>query len=101
MGHTKHKWEEDEERGAHFVQELIDRGCLDDPALGVAKLWVDKGEDELTEKQMYVLKEHVLGAYVTEHCTRCSQDIPWSEMLEAYDNGGLCSLCAHKVSKDD
>ena len=101
MGYWKEKMMEDEERGAIFVKELIESDHLEGAALGVAKLWLDKGEDVLTEKQQHVLDEHVFGPYVTESCGRCSQSVPWSEMMSAYHNGGLCGYCQHVMEKDD
>lgn len=34
-----------------------------------------------------------------EECQRCACDIPWSEMLEALDNGGYCNYCQHMMEK--
>ena len=101
MGYWKEKMLEDEASGVEFVRELIAREMLDDPARGVAKLWLNEGEAVLSDKQRYVLEKYVFGPYVTERCTRCSGSIPWGEMLGAYDNGGLCGYCAHVMSKDD
>ncbi|CAB3705168.1 hypothetical protein LMG1866_02781 [Achromobacter ruhlandii] len=77
-----------------FLQQLVDRDHLEGAALGITKLVIDKGESFLTDKQRYVFQKEVLDVFVKESCVRgCS--IPWSEMYEAYDNGGLCSYCAH------
>jgi len=102
MGYWKEKMMEDEARearGVGFVKELIEGGYLEGAALGVAKLWVDKGDYALSARQEHVLKEHVFGPYVTPNCEQCSGDIPWSEMLAAYENGGFCSWCAHQMEK--
>ena len=95
MGLAKAQMMEDEERGVDFVQDLIDCAYLERPALGIAKLWIDQGDDALTHKQKFVLKQHVFGEFTTSECARCSGNIPWSEMLEAYDNGGYCGYCQH------
>lgn len=34
-----------------------------------------------------------------DECQRCGEDVPWCEMLEALDNGGLCSYCQHMMEK--
>lgn len=101
MGYWKEKMMEDEDRGVDFVRDLISREMLEGSALGVAKLWLDTGDDGLSDKQKYVLDEYVFKPYVREGCSRCAQAIPWSEMLEAYDNGGMCGYCAHMMSKDE
>ena len=36
-----------------------------------------------------------------KECKRCSSDIPWCEMIEALDNGGLCGWCQHFKEKMD
>ena len=89
-----------EDEGAReFVEEVIAGKHLDDPALGVAKFYVDKGAGALSEKQKYVLVEHVFGAFATKACERCAGEIPWSEMYGAYENGGYCSYCKHMMDK--
>lgn len=98
MGYWKEKMLEDEETGVNFVRELIDGDYLEGAALGVAKLWVDKGDDALTEKQACVLKHYVFDPFVTESCERCHEPIPWSEMLSAHETG-YCSWCEHQWEK--
>ncbi len=83
-----------------FIQELIDGGDLEDAALGVAKLYVDKGEKALTPKQKYVFDNHVVKQHTVEECKRCSADIPWCEMYHAIDNGGYCNYCWHMIEKE-
>lgn len=82
-----------------FVQHLLDCDMISgDAANGVAKRYVDKGSDELTESQQYVLETHVIEAHRVSECERCSNDIPWSEQIEALDDG-YCSYCRHMHEK--
>ena len=99
MGYHKDKMIEDDDRGASFVRELIDGGMLENPALGIAKLWLDQGDEALSDQQHHVLQKYAFGPYITEHCRRCSNSIPWSEMMAAYDNGGFCGRCQHQREK--
>lgn len=84
-----------------FLRELIDGDHLEGAALGITKLVISKGEDSLSEKQKHVFRSQVMNEYVVDECKRCSNDIPWSEMMEAHDNGNLCGWCAHMSAKDD
>ena len=88
-----------EEDANDFLQELINLGCLDDPAKGITKLVIDKGFNSLSIKQQYVFKEAIIQHY-TDECYRCGNEIPWTEMSAAEHNGGLCSWCDQVGSKD-
>jgi NAD-dependent SIR2 family protein deacetylase len=83
-----------------FLKELLDRGALEGAAEGITKKVIADGEESLSEKQMHVFKTHVLGEFVTDECSRCGTDIPWSEMSAAYESG-MCSWCEHMTNKDD
>lgn len=87
----------------NFLSELVARQHLDDAALGITKLVIAKGTGVLSPKQLYVFNEHVIGKYTRNGCSRCSSDIPWSEMSHALDNGGLCNYCWNMTerSKED
>lgn len=98
MGAAKNKQLEDDGL-SDFVQQLIDGGHLEDAALGVAKLFVSQGIDALSEKQNYVFQKYIIEAHTTQTCERCGNSIPWVEMYEAIDNGGLCSWCDHMRAK--
>lgn len=91
----------DDDGFADFLQELLDCDALDEIAAGITRLVIDKGTDVLTEKQRHVFEKHVIKEFVTEECIRCGNHVPWSEMYEAYDNGGHCSWCAKMMSNDD
>lgn len=83
-----------------FIQELIDGKRLNDTKEeGIAKHVIDKGFDTLSEKQKFVF-EKAISYYVYEECTRCGEEIPWSEMSAAEDNGGMCSWC-QQLSRND
>lgn len=81
-----------------FVEDLVKSGRLDDKEAGIAKRMLDKGYDSLSEKQKYVFDKMIKNNSV-EECKRCACDIPWSEMLEALDNGGYCNYCQHMMEK--
>ena len=80
------------------LEDLIKSGRLDDKEAGIAKRMLDKGYDNLSDKQKYVFNKMIRNNSVEER-QRCACDIPWSEMLEALDNGGYCNYCQHMMEK--
>jgi len=97
MGFNDHMEESNEYND--FLQSLIDNEHLEGAAEGIAKKVIVDGIDSLSPKQKGAFDKQV-NDYITSECTRGSCDIPWSEMYEAYDNGGMCSWCAHMDAKD-
>src|SRR5690242_5970054 len=92
------EFSEESERQS-FVAELVRRDMLDGAASGVAKQYAAQGWNSLSEKQKWLVNEHVLDRHKIKQCSRCKIEIPWSEQIEALDNGGLCSWCAHMSDK--
>lgn len=83
-----------------FVKEIIDNKKLSDSKEeGIASLVIDKGFDSLSDKQKFVFEKSI-NYFVYDECSRCRNDIPWSEMLAAEDNGGMCSWC-QQLSRHD
>ncbi len=87
-----------EESFKGFVVELINSGRLETNEAGIAKQMLDKGYESLSEKQKFVFDKAIENNTV-DACQRCGLDIPWSEMLEALDNGGYCNYCQHMMKK--
>jgi len=90
------RYQEDDFNG--FLQELIKSDRLESKEEGITKLVLDKGYDALSQKQKYVF-DKMIGDNTVQECERCACDIPWSEMLEALDNGGYCNYCQHMMEK--
>lgn len=83
-----------------FIKELIDNKRLNDSKEeGIAKLVIDEGFENLSDKQKFVF-EKAISEYVYDECSRCGLEIPWSEMSAAEDNGGMCSWC-QQLSRND
>jgi hypothetical protein len=76
-----------------FLEELIKRECLEPAALGITKKVIAEGIESLTTNQRYVFDNYVVGEFATAKCEKCQSPVLWSEMLEAYDNGGYCAHC--------
>ena len=91
------EWEESEERECQdFVAELLRRDLLTSAAsIGVARQYVDRGRRSLTEKQRAVLDIQVLAAHRVHKCRHCGEEIPWSEQMQALDDG-MCGYHRHK-----
>ena len=95
-------WEDDEidnSEAVAFAEEIIRARHIDQPTLGVSKLYVDKGLGALSTKQRGLLKATLFGEFARKNCERCGSEIPWSEKYAAYDNGGMCAYCQHMRDK--
>lgn len=87
-----------EEDFSSFLEELVDSWHLESKQAGITKRVIDKGYDSLSLKQKYVFN-YMIQSLCIDRCTLCKDEIPWSEMFAAIDNGGYCSLCQHKIEK--
>lgn len=94
------KYRYNEEYFEGFVSDLISSGRIEGKNEGIAKYMIDHGYDALSEKQKYVF-DRMINDNSVDECQRCGGEIPWCEMLEALDNGGLCSYCQHVKEKMD
>ena len=90
-----------EEDFGDFLSELVDGQRLNESKeYGIAKLAIEKGYSELTDKQKFVLK-NAIEDFVYDDCLRCSCPIPWSEMYATEEYGQYCSWCKHMMDKED
>lgn len=92
----KERYLEEDFKG--YVRELIRLHLLDEKETGIAKFMLDNGYDSLSEKQKYVFDKAIERNSI-EECKDGDGAIPWCEMIEALDNGGLCSWCQHRKEK--
>lgn len=90
--------DQDDEDFKDYLESLLDK--LDDPAKGITKLVIDKGEDALSPKQRFYYERDVADVYFVDHCKICATPILWGEMEATVYNGGTCPLCEHRMSKD-
>ncbi len=86
---------------AQLLQDLSEMEHFSHPAEnGVARFVADNGTKDLTEKQRKVY--HGIISQIPEpDCNRCGNPLEFSEIIESFDNGGLCSYCLHQSQKDD
>ena len=97
MGRAKEKLE----NGMSFeeyLKSILDN--IDDLKVkGIAKLAIDKGFDNLTEKQQYTLNKGIETEIMTE-CPNenCKESISYEDMQTAIYNG-QCSLCQSRLDK--
>lgn len=82
----------------NFVSQLINSSYLEQIESGIAKCMLDNGYNKLSPKQKNVFNR-MINKYSTEYCKQCAAPIPWTEMYEAYENGGYCSVCEHTIQK--
>lgn len=88
----------DEQEFTEFLQQLLDMKHLENPAQGITHKVIADGVDDLSRKQRFVFERDVMGVYVTEECSICGNPIPWSEMYEAWNNGGICAQHTHIIA---
>ena len=98
MGFNDHI--EDDDGYNDFLQQIIDIEHLEDPALGITKQVIDKGENSLSNKQMHVFQKYVLDEFTVSECLRCGCEIPWSEMYAATEHK-MCNYCWYMSQKDN
>jgi hypothetical protein len=89
-----------EEDFTEFLNTLIEGHMLEPMAEGIARIVLDKGVEALSDKQRFVFEKEALGYFYVDKCALDGADIPWSEMLEAADNGGYCSRCAQMAGRE-
>lgn len=81
-----------------FLRKLVDGGDLEphgEMAVGITKLYIDKGPDALSEKQAYVFKRDVQGNFPQPECDVCTTPINWPEAYDALHGDCLCGGCFH------
>lgn len=98
---SRHDEIEEDDGFSDFLRQLLELEHLEGTTAGITKLVIDKGEDALSDKQRFVFKRDVLDVFAVEACEICGNEIPWSEMYEAHDNGGVCGYCTHMMEKED
>lgn len=89
-----------------FIIQMRDCGRLDDELNAKGKnllrdsfsFIINYGTDKLPEECKAELDKFLSGICL-EYCKQCGEPIPWSEMLEAIDNGGYCSYCENVRNK--
>ncbi|MCW7553669.1 hypothetical protein NX722_13730 [Endozoicomonas gorgoniicola] len=84
-----------------FLQQIVESEGLEEAAEGITRKVIAEGRESLSKKQEYVFQTRVVDEFGTGDCKRCGEDIPWSEMYAANENGCLCGWCAHMVAKDE
>ena len=95
MGRAKQMLEE----GMTFEEYLKDiiENIYDSTTEGIAKLAIDKGFDNLSEKQQFILKEGI-SDYIIEECPNCGIKINYEDMDETINNG-RCYDCQNHWEK--
>jgi hypothetical protein len=80
-----------------YLKELLERECLDGPAVGITKLAISNGIKSLSPKQLEAFKTFVLNVYTVDGCALCESEIPWSDMYRVATGSKLCSHCESTV----
>lgn len=81
---------------------LEDRMLSEDTEIGVAKIVISSGTENLSLKQKAVFENYILKRYLNRICSNCGEEIPWCEMPTLmYDSERKCGKCIHNLEKND
>jgi hypothetical protein len=87
-----------------FLSELLDSykyeqgNEYDKMFVGIATFAIEKGWNALSKRQQEVINKRIIQI-CPSRCNHCLNPIPWSEMLYAMENDGMCSHCV-KICND-
>ena len=78
------------------LRMLGEMGIIDplSSAFGVARLYLHKGLDELTQEQRLVFNQQV-APILLHKCARCDDDVQVSTLPDAYEHGSM--LCSNHL----
>ena len=81
----------------HMLGEM---GIIDplSPAFGVARLYLHKGLDAMTQEQRVIFDQQV-GPILLQKCGRCDDDVQFSTLPDAYEQGSM--LCSRHLNQRD
>lgn len=97
MGWNDHI-DDDAASKAEVIKHLIDNEYLEDESLEIAKLFLNKGENALSEDQRHIFQRDIINEHTNLECSCCGNKIPWSEKLEfILSNDEYCAECSHKL----
>ena len=83
------------------LRMLGEMGIIDplSPAFGVARLYLHKGLDAMTQEQRLIFDQQV-APILLQKCGRCDDDVEFSTLPDAYEQGSmLCSRHLHQRDK--
>lgn len=85
-----------EEGFDNYLQDLIEKGFLNETECGVCRQIIEQGYSSLKGRQPNVLNQ-IIRKYTKEHCKECKRDILWKDMIDALENGGYCYECKDSI----
>ena len=80
------------------LRMLGEMGIIDplSSAFGVARLYLHKGLDAMTQEQRLVFDQQ-LAPILLQKCARCDDQIQFSTLPEAYEHGSM--LCSRHLER--
>ncbi|MEK5231811.1 hypothetical protein MHB42_08535 [Lysinibacillus sp. FSL K6-0232] len=86
-----------------YLKKLISENRFDDgEALALALLIIKNGPESLSDQQWSIFLENgILRDKYVDHCERCAEQIPWSNMYSAIfiNRDHLCANCSYFENK--
>jgi hypothetical protein len=85
------------------LRMLGEMGIIDplSSAFGVARLYLHKGLDAMTQEQRFVFDQQV-APILLQKCGRCDEYVQFSTLPDAYEQGSmLCSRHLHQRNKGE
>ena len=82
------------------LRMLGEMGIIDplSPAFGVARLYLHKGLDAMTQEQRLIFDQQV-APILLQKCGRCDDDVEFSTLPDAYEQGAM--LCSRHLYQRD
>ena len=91
----------EEDAVAEVFEILVDHEVVKGSALGIAKLVIAQGTDDLTSAQRPVYDRYIVP-HLSMECSSCGEEFETDEIphaLMSFDK--LCGGCRHREEKDD
>ena len=95
----EHYEDREQEEYRDYLRQLVDNGDIEGAAAGIARLVIDKGKSDLTERQRYVFEHSVETAFPQPACGQCGELIPWEDAYRFIHADSLCSSCQHSYDR--
>ena len=82
------------------LRMLGEMGIIDplSPAFGVARLYLHKGLDAMTQEQRLIFDQQV-APILLQKCGRCDDYVQFSTLPDAYEQGSM--LCSRHLNQRD
>ncbi len=83
-----------------FARQLVESGEFDISSRSIANEVAEHGFASLDLEQQKEIEGKIFQQFAGAICSRCNENVRWSELSESLKNGGLCGHCDYKAMKE-